>query len=94
MYKPHQVPQKAQFNYKPKEDDEWETDPSFVNDVTPKESRYGSKSNPVTLEARSTEKKDLTEFYKETVKTYSDTKRAEYQNSDANFNRGYGPSPK
>ena len=90
MYKPHQVPQKVQFNYKPKEDDEWETDPNFVNDVTAKQSRYGAKSNPVTLEARSTERTDLNEFYKTTVNTYTEEKKKEYHSSGADFNRGYG----
>ncbi len=90
MYKPHQIPTPTQFNYKPKQEDEWETDPSFVNDVTAKQSRYGSKSNPVTLESRSTEKTDLTTFYKDTVESYTEQKKSDYKNGSSNFNRGYG----
>ena len=90
MPNPHQIPLvEPTFHGS---DDDWDTDPSFVNDVSAKQSRYGSKTVPETLEAKSTTTKHLGDLYKETIEKNDQAKRQEYLSGGANFNRGYGPS--
>ncbi|ORZ34511.1 hypothetical protein BCR44DRAFT_36206, partial [Catenaria anguillulae PL171] len=75
------------------EDDDWETDPDFVNDVSEKQSRWGSKSIPETLKSRSDDPgaadKKLGELV-EAVREQHDKSRLDEYKSNGGFSRGYG----
>ncbi|KAI9176140.1 Hematopoietic lineage cell-specific protein [Blastocladiella emersonii ATCC 22665] len=71
------------------DDDDWETDPDFVNDVSEKQSRWGSKSIPETMDSRTNEKVKLSEI-RDAVKETHDAARIEEYKATSNFSRGYG----
>ncbi|KAI9143513.1 hypothetical protein BKA69DRAFT_1062340 [Paraphysoderma sedebokerense] len=71
-----------------KRDDDWETDGDFVNDVAEKNTRWGSKTNPATLNAKE-ETVDMKNLLNKVVETHNEVVKNEYY-SKPTFARGYG----
>ncbi|KAL7749585.1 Hematopoietic lineage cell-specific protein [Sorochytrium milnesiophthora] len=72
-------------------DDDWETG-DFVNDVSEKQTRWGSKSNPVTMESKGVAGDEtggkLSEVRDKVIATHNAKQAAEY--ASKSFSRGYG----
>lgn len=72
-------------------DDDWETDPDFINDVSEKEQRYTSRTIPSTDHAsgRVCEKIDLTKLQQQVINSHALKKKEEWDRQN-DFSKGYG----
>ncbi|XP_031623203.1 hematopoietic lineage cell-specific protein [Contarinia nasturtii] len=77
----HNVPQQNNAD-----DDDWETDPDFVNDVTEEEQRWGAKT--IAGSGRTAGAIDMTQLRSETEKADADKKKKEIEIK--NPGHGYG----
>lgn len=76
-----------QFSQQQADDDDWETDPNFVNDLDEKQQRtVGSKA--IETE-KQTEVIDFKQAKKDVVSNHEEKVKEEYKMS-GNFSRGYG----
>ncbi|XP_054747234.1 src substrate cortactin [Anastrepha obliqua] len=73
-------------NTQPEADDDWETDPDFVNDVSEQEQRWGSKT--VEGSGRTAGAIDMEKLRFETEKADQDKKRKELEEQNPGY--GYG----
>ena len=64
------------------EDDEWETDPDFINDVTEEQQRWGG--------ARDTGVLDMNKLRQEIISEASEASRRKQEQEGYNYSAGYG----
>ncbi|KCV68886.1 hypothetical protein H696_04303 [Fonticula alba] len=69
------------------DDDDWDTDPTFVNDVSEREQRFGSKT--VANSGRTEEVIDIHALRSTTIHTHESKVRSEYE-ARGKFSFGYG----
>ncbi|KXS18391.1 hypothetical protein M427DRAFT_209479 [Gonapodya prolifera JEL478] len=70
------------------DDDDWETDPDFINDVGEKGQRWGSKSNPPTAQGGQTDH-DLESLRKAVINGHEEKQKEEYKKKET-YSTGYG----
>ncbi|XP_044261781.1 src substrate cortactin [Tribolium madens] len=80
--------QQINLNDQPTEDDEWETDPDFVNDVNEQEQRWGSTT--IAGSGRTAGAIDMTQLRKETEEADALKKKKQLEEGASNPAFGYG----
>ncbi|TPX37567.1 hypothetical protein SmJEL517_g00671 [Synchytrium microbalum] len=81
----------AKTEPKKKDDDDWDSDPSFVNDVSEKNSRWGSKSNGVASKADKDEIVDIAELRKHITQSHDEKTSKEWiQKNGGDVKQSYG----
>ncbi|XP_064213899.1 src substrate cortactin [Tribolium castaneum] len=80
--------QQINLNDQPTEDDEWETDPDFVNDVNEQEQRWGSAT--IAGSGRTAGAIDMSQLRKETEEADALKKKKQLEEGASNPAFGYG----